>query len=529
MTRRQFHVVLLLLPFLLAFLSCAASSEIYRACNASRFRGSCVERLANSTYALPPNASASDIIVAVFAASLRDIGTARSNAQAILEASSSDRNRTNAARNCLELLSYSDRRLSAASAGGLTSPDAGAYAGAALLYQYDCWSALKYVNGTSQVAAAMAFLSDLQNRTSDGLSMLAALRRYGADMSLWGPPQTERDGYWGPNGQGPSVAGSGAVPAGGLANSTVCKGGGCDYETVQAAVDAAPANVAGDRFVIRIKEGVYEEIVRVPFEKTNLAFLGDGIGKTVITGALNVRVGVSTYNTATVAVAGDGFMARDLTIRNTAGPDAHQAVAFRCDADHAFLDTVEFAGHQDTLYAHSLRQYYKSCVVSGTVDFIFGNSAAVFDDTIILIVTKQFNPEKGESDTVTAHGRTDPAQPTGFVFQNCKLNATDEYWALYRKKPAVHRVYLGRPWKEFSRTVFVRCYLEGILREEGWLPWSEDFALKTLFYGEFESSGPGGSAAERVTWSSQVPEEHVEIYSVDNFIQGSQWIPSDSS
>ena len=61
------------------------------------------------------------------------------------------------------------------------------------------------------------------------------------------------------------------------------------YKMVQDAVNVVPNNTAdGKRFVIRIKAGVYEEIVRVPLEKKNVVFLGDGIGKTVITGSLYV-------------------------------------------------------------------------------------------------------------------------------------------------------------------------------------------------------------------------------------------------
>lgn len=224
-------------------------------------------------------------------------------------------------------------------------------------------------------------------------------------------------------------------------------------------------------------------------------------------------------------VAGDGFMARDLTFENTAGPDAHQAVAFRSDSDLSTLDSVEFLGHQDTLYAHSLRQFYSRCRIAGTVDFVFGNSAAVFRGCLLLVLPRQLNPEKGESDTVTAHGRTDPAQPTGFVFDRCAVTGSDDYLALFRSKPAVHRVYLGRPWKEYSRTVFLNCHLSEVVRPEGWMPWDGDFALATLYYGELGNSGEGANATGRVAWSSRIPAEHLGAYSVENFIQGNQWIP----
>ncbi|KAL0423971.1 UNVERIFIED_CONTAM: putative pectinesterase/pectinesterase inhibitor 51 [Sesamum radiatum] len=100
--------------------------------------------------------------------------------------------------------------------------------------------------------------------------------------------------------------------------------------------------------------------------------------------------------------------------------------------------------------------------------------------------------------------------------------------ALYYSKPSVHKNFLGRPWKEYSRTVFIHCTLEALITPGGWMPWSGDFALKTLYYGEFENTGPGSDTSKRVSWSSQIPAQHAYSYSVQNFIQGDQWIPASS-
>jgi Pectinesterase len=151
----------------------------------------------------------------------------------------------------------------------------------------------------------MAFLANnLTALTSNALSMLASMEQYGNDTSLWAPPQTERDGYW-PKATSARLStgsGIGGVPVNLKPNATVCKTGMCRYNTVQKAVDAAPPN-GSKLYVVYIKAGVYEETVRVPFEKTNVAFVGDGMGRTVITGSLNAdMVGVSTYDTATVGM-----------------------------------------------------------------------------------------------------------------------------------------------------------------------------------------------------------------------------------
>lgn len=150
----------------------------------------------------------------------------------------------------------------------------------------------------------MAFLDSLIGLSSNALSMVASYDLFGNDTASWRPPLTERDGFWGDSGSG---SGSGLAFRGGFPTRvkpdvTVCKdgGNGC-YKTVQEAVNAAPDNAGTNRFVIYIKEGVYEETVRVPLEKKNVVFYGDGMGKTVITGsAFADKPGVTTYTSATV-------------------------------------------------------------------------------------------------------------------------------------------------------------------------------------------------------------------------------------
>ncbi|GKV17239.1 hypothetical protein SLEP1_g27771 [Rubroshorea leprosula] len=499
----------------------------------TRFPELCESCIARSP-SLPPNPTPIQMINSAIGVSTQNLKTAQGMVKSILDASSGNHNRSTAAKMCLEVLSYSFRRTELA-VDALTHgkiKDARAWMTAAHGYHFECWSVLKYTNDTSLVDKTMAFLNTLIVYSSNALSMMMAYDYFGDNMGSWAPPKTERDGFYGGSrsARKGGLGFKGGFPSNLKVNVTVCKDGkvGC-YTTVQAAVNAAPDNEMGRRFVIHIKEGVYEETVRVPFEKKNVVFSGDGMGRTVITGSLNVgQPGMTTYNSATVGVIGDGFMASGLTIQNTAGPDTHQAVAFRSDSDLSIIENCEFIGNQDTLYARSLRQFYKKCRIQGNVDFIFGNSAAIFQDCEILVAPRQVNPEEGENNAITANGRIDPAQTTGFVFQNCLVNGTEDYMKYYYSKPQAHKNFLGRPWKEYSRTVFIQCTFEELIHPDGWMPWSGDFALKTLFYGEYQNSGPGSDVSKRVQWSSQISADHVFLYSVRNFIQGNEWIPTSS-
>ncbi|MCI52244.1 pectinesterase 2-like [Trifolium medium] len=50
---------------------------------------------------------------------------------------------------------------------------------------------------------------------------------------------------------------------------------------------------------------------------------------------------MDTYHTFTVAVDAPGFIARDITFRNTAGPENHQAVALLSNSNTSVLYDVE--------------------------------------------------------------------------------------------------------------------------------------------------------------------------------------------
>ncbi|KAK4839397.1 hypothetical protein QYF36_021658 [Acer negundo] len=143
----------------------------------------------------------------------------------------------------------------------------------------------------------------------------------------------------------------------------VAADGSGNFKTVAAAVAAAPEG-SSKRYVIRIKAGVYRENVEVTKKKKNIMFMGDGRSKTIITASRNVVDGSTTFNSATVAVVGEGFLARDITFQNTAGPSKHQAVALRVGADLSAFYQCDMLAYQDTLYVHSNRQFYINCLVA---------------------------------------------------------------------------------------------------------------------------------------------------------------------
>ncbi|KAK6126678.1 hypothetical protein DH2020_039573 [Rehmannia glutinosa] len=299
---------------------------------------------------------------------------------------------------------------------------------------------------------------------------------------------------------------------------TVAADGSGNYRTVAAAVAAAPSG-SSRRYVIRIRAGVYRENVEIPRSKTNLMFVGDGRTSTIITGSRNVVDGSTTFNSATVAVVGGGFLARDITFQNTAGPSKHQAVALRVNADLCAFYRCDMLAYQDTLYVHSLRQFYTGCIIVGTVDFIFGNAAAVLQNCDI----HARRPNSGQRNMVTAQGRADPNQNTGIVIQRCRIGATSDLRPVQSSFPT----YLGRPWQEYSRTVIMQTEISNVINPAGWYEWNGNFALNTLFYAEYANTGAGAGTANRVTWRGfrvLTSAAQAQPFTAGNFIGGGNWL-----
>ncbi|MED6142827.1 hypothetical protein PIB30_001026 [Stylosanthes scabra] len=181
-----------------------------------------------------------------------------------------------------------------------------------------------------------------------------------------------------------------------------------------------------------------------------------------------------------------------------------------------------FEGYQDTLYVHAHKQFYRECDIYGTVDFIFGDASAVFQNCNIYAR----NPPN-KTNTITAQGRTNLNQTSGIIIDNCVVTSAPDLKAAV---PGSVKTYLGRPWKEYSRTVFINSFLDSLIDPACWSEWNNsDFALNTLYYGEYMNKGPGSSTANRVNWSGYhviTNETEALQFSVGNFIDGNSWLPS---
>jgi len=298
---------------------------------------------------------------------------------------------------------------------------------------------------------------------------------------------------------------------------TVAQDGSGDYQTIQTAVNSV--RDLGQGVTIHIKKGVYHEKLVIPSWKIKITLIGESKENTIISnndysGKIDSvsKEKLSTHNSYTVLVQGDDFTAENLTIENTAGR-VGQAVALHVEGDRCMINNCNLLGNQDTLYAtkEGSRQYYKDCLIEGTTDFIFGSATAVFHHCTIKSLVNSF---------ITA-ASTVQGQQFGFVFMHCRLIAD----------PAATKVFLGRPWRPYAKTVFLHCEMGSQILAEGWNPWKGDAMFpdkdKTAYYAEFANTGEGALAKNRVPWSKQLLPEEAKAYTLNNILGGADhWIPS---
>jgi pectinesterase len=227
---------------------------------------------------------------------------------------------------------------------------------------------------------------------------------------------------------------------------------------------------------------------------------------------------VLEFHELPAAVLGDNFVAKNIGFENNAGAIKHQAVALRVSADYAIFYNCSMDGHQDTLYTHAKRQFYRDCSISGTIDFVFGDASAVFQNCKFLVR----KPLENQQCIVTAQGRKMRRQPSALIIQSSTITAHPDLFP-ERKQ---FKSYLGRPWKEYSRTIIMESFIDDLIQPEGWLPWLGTFGLKTCWYTEFNNYGPGSSKNLRVKWNGikTINRQHAMDFTPGRFLKGDSWI-----
>jgi pectinesterase len=276
---------------------------------------------------------------------------------------------------------------------------------------------------------------------------------------------------------------------------TVAKDGTGDYFFIQDAIDAMRVFPLAP-IKLYIKNGIYQEKIDLPSNNVDVSFIGESVDGVIITWNDHAGKGKhTTFTSYTAKISGNHFKAENITFKNSAG-QVGQALALYLDADKAVFRNCKFLGNQDTIYlgGESTNQYFENCYIEGTTDFIFGPATAVFQNCTI----------KAKANSFITAASTNKNREYGFIFKSCKIIADS----------GVSKVYLGRPWRSYAKTVFFESELSGTIAPEGWDNWNNPANETSVFYAEYLNRGASGTIINRVKWAHQLSSKQAKKYTL---------------
>jgi polygalacturonase len=299
-----------------------------------------------------------------------------------------------------------------------------------------------------------------------------------------------------------------------------------DFYSIQSALDAASSEGA----LVLVAPGVYREVLNIDKNNIQLRSANPDASKTVVVNDRNAGENGGTLHSATVNVTADNFYAENITFENDFNrthpqlPAGSQALALRVIGDRAIFHNVRLLGNQDTVYAGSrncspdganciaTRQYFSDCYIAGNVDFIFGDSKAVFDRC-------EIHSTAHHGGFISAQSKHYAEEDSAFVFNRCKLIADPGL---------ADSVYLGRPWRPYAKVLFLNTEMGSHIDPAGWREWhpGETHSLETAYYGEFNSTGPGAMKSQRDPHTHFLTTEEAQQYDPSVFLRGNDnWNP----
>jgi pectinesterase len=298
------------------------------------------------------------------------------------------------------------------------------------------------------------------------------------------------------------------------------------FSSIQAALDAAPANATQPHRIL-ITQGRWHE--KLTIDKPCIHFVGEDRVRSII--SYDASAGQiapdgqpwGTLRSASITVSAPNFSLSNLTVENDfaylrrlsevqgepTGANRLQAVALALQkgSDRVLAERCNITGYQDTLCVNSGRSLFRECLISGTVDFIFGAGSSGFEACVLLSRFRSTTERQG----YVAAPSTPLAQEYGLVFDGCRL--------VKESKVPPNSVSLGRAWrptatfadgrygdpKAVGMAVYINCWMDDHITREGWDAMeygARDGSRVSLQpedarFFEYDSRGPGANSHMR--------------------------------
>ncbi|KAL1192359.1 putative pectinesterase 10 [Cardamine amara subsp. amara] len=282
-----------------------------------------------------------------------------------------------------------------------------------------------------------------------------------------------------------------------------------NFKTVQQAVDSIPSNNK-EWIKIRIRNGIYNEMVTILRDKQKIYMEGENPLKTII----QFNLAGDSINDGTFKLFADYFLGVNITFKNTYNNASSRinemkvAPAALIMGDKAAFFQCIFISLQDTLSDGLGRHYFEKCYIEGAVDFIWGAGQSIYNKCVIH-VSGQLKELAGD---ITAQGRNTEDNTSGFVFQQCTIVGSG-------------KAYLGRAYRRYSRVLFSRTYMSNVVVPQGWDAWKYKGQEDHISYTELNCIGKGANQEGRVKWGNKLSRKQIKfLNNRDTFINQDGWM-----
>ena len=117
---------------------------------------------------------------------------------------------------------------------------------------------------------------------------------------------------------------------------------------------------------------------------------------------------------------------------------------------------------------------------------------------------------------------TPEGQEYGYVFSKCRIVSEE-------CQPG--SVYLGRPWRDYAKTIFIDCSFGAHIHPALFHDWGKEQARKTLFYGVSGcQKGSERTFPEKADFVQELTQEEIHTFSKEKVLFGEDgWLAGENA
>lgn len=294
---------------------------------------------------------------------------------------------------------------------------------------------------------------------------------------------------------------------------------GTHVRTIADAFSAAPSN-SNTRFLVFVTNGTYNLggdgsspqgiVLQLPTGKNNVSLIAQSKDKVIFTG--NPAQGIKN---AVLSIEANDLYMENITILHSDGiVNSGQKPALNPAGDRNVYNGVTLRSKQDTQVTGGNRSFYYQSTIEGDVDFICGGGTHWYESCNLNVVSGGY---------IVAPNHTEDVE-FGYVFNNNTITASADY-------------YLGRPWQNAPRAVYINTTM---VKEPHTVGWTSMGTLPALFaeYNSVNGFGVPVNTDNRSNvfsvngvdqtgnYNPVLTEQEAAVYTIQNVLGGDDnWNP----